>query len=173
MSEIATLEPESITPEQLEANAQFVQAEFGQHGTKGKGSRTPPAQKAVIYTLADIAKLSPTAIAQRLNMNQATVSAILQHRDASASLARNLLGGNSLQFVSDWMTASRKGAQRGRHEPARDALYALNVVSPPQQAQQHQSVTVILSGGEMPKELRIGVLQTQQPAPNVAGDVPE
>jgi DNA-binding Lrp family transcriptional regulator len=157
MSDLATVDP--LTPEQLEANAEFIEAEFGKHGRKGKSSRTPASQKALVYALHDVGKLSQAAIAQRLGMSRLTVSAVLEHRDASALIARNLMGSNSLQLASDWMVASRKGAQRGRHEPARDALYALGVVSPPQQAQQHQQVTVVLSGGEMPTELKIGVLQ--------------
>lgn len=162
MSEIATL-AEPLTQEQAEANAQLLEQSLLK--PKGRGSRVAPAQKALIYALADHAKLSQAAIARRLEMAEHTISAVLRTRDHQSELARNLLGSNSLQFVSDWLTASKQGAKKGRHEPARDALYALNVVAPPQQAQSSQSVTVILSGGDLPNELRVGIQQVSGLSP--------
>jgi len=34
------------------------------------------------------------------------------------------------QFASDWRDAAKVGAERGRHEPAKDALLHLGVVEP-------------------------------------------
>jgi hypothetical protein len=168
MSELATLEPQ--TPEEVESSAQLLeQATEPKRQTK-HGLRVSSERKLTIYTLHDQFKWSARAIADRLSMDWRTVAAVLSLRDSDAVIARNLLTTHSLGFAKDWVTAAKKGAQRGRHEPARDALYALGVVSPPQQAQQSQQVTVILSGGEMPTELKIGVLQTQQGAPKVAGE---
>lgn len=165
MNELATADP--LTPEETEASAQLLEHQTEPRSTRrSTGLRVVPERKATIYALFDAGGLSYTAIADRLGMNRATVSAILRHRESDAALARNVLGSNSIELARNWLTAAKQGARRGRHEPARDALYALGVVSPPQQSQQHQQVTVVLSGGEMPTELRIGVQQTQARAPD-------
>lgn len=162
------LTPEALTqaPESQAPSAEYIHAEFGKHGRKGKGSRVPDAQKHLIYSLADVAKLNTTQIAERLSMDWRTVSAVLNLRDHQAVAVTNLFKANALRVGQNWLKACEKGALKGRHEPARDLLQAIGVVQMPSQAQAHQSVTVILSGGEMPSELRVGIQQNAPLSPS-------
>jgi hypothetical protein len=52
---------------------------------------------------------------------------------ADNARAKALLEAAELIFAESWVEAAIKGAERGRHEPARDALAALGVVALRQQ----------------------------------------
>lgn len=108
------------------------------------GSQTPPERKATIYNCADYLKMSPREIATRLSMDVRTVNAILATRDAEALSARNLLAANSLQFAQDWLDASKIGAGKGKHGPAKDALLHLKVIEPVQDTQTHVQVAIVV-----------------------------
>lgn len=114
------------------------------------GSQVAPERKAVIFNCADHLKMSPGEIAERLSMDRRTVKAVLANRDASALEARNLLAANSLQFAQDWLDASKIGAGKGKHGPAKDALLHLKVIEPIQDNQTNVQVAIVVGAPGQP-----------------------
>lgn len=93
--------------------------------------------------------LTHKQIGERLGRARETVClALREATDAQRLLeakarAKALMEAAAEEFARDWIEAAVKGAERGRHEPARDALAALGVVALPQQATA-QNVQILL-----------------------------
>jgi hypothetical protein len=120
------------------------------------GRNVTPERKALIHTLAETLKLPAFQIAERLKMDVRTVKAVLgMPRDYDAVMARNLLDANALAAASAWVKSIQVGASKGRHEPARDLLLHRRIIEPVITSSVSASVSVILTGGELPSELRL------------------
>ena len=78
---------------------------------------------------------TPQQIAAALKMDARTVRAVLDRDDYQAETARTLLTTNAVRFAEDWIRASRKGSQKGKHVAARDALLHTGIITPLQSEQ--------------------------------------
>ena len=120
------------------------------HGP-GRGNRIRPAEATAIRA-ASIAGLSGNEIARRTGRSKAAVSRILSDAESQQAreMARSILTANAAQAVDDWMTASRVGALKGRHEAARDWLTHVRAVNPPQKGETKGQGVVIQLGCILP-----------------------
>lgn len=73
---------------------------------------------------------SVTEIAKHLSCSTETAYRICTQYESSTDLAAKFLAGQSLASAKQWLRAVKKGAARGRHEPARDLLLHTGAIQP-------------------------------------------
>ena len=89
---------------------------------KGSRNRRTQALTVAVRTLAE-SGMSQTAISDKLVIAPKTVKELIAE-------AKQTLEGESLGVMADWRVAATVGAQRGRHEPARDWLLHAGIIQP-------------------------------------------
>jgi hypothetical protein len=95
----------------------------------GRRSAVKPAEAAAITGL-HLAGMSGTEIATRIGRSKQTISAILNSEETkhARELAKSILVSNASEFANNWITAARRAAAKGKHEPSKEALEAIGAV---------------------------------------------
>ena len=113
---------------------------------QGKQGVAPTVAEKQEMALLKAAGHSHAEIARRTGRTRECVIAALRSKDVQSlrDRARAILLEAVPQFAHDWREAAQVGAQRGRHEAARDALLHLQVVEPVAPAPTTPGVQVII-----------------------------
>lgn len=152
-----------IVPEHTVTTTEDLSAEYIARFT---GNQTPPERKALIYSCADSLNMSPQEIARRLEMDARTVKAVLANREHIKVDARNFLDAHALQAAKDWVDASREGARKGKHTPAKDLLLHAKVIEPIQDNQTNVQVAIIVGAPGQPLALSPPKSETESESPS-------
>ena len=102
--------------------------------SRGDGSRLPLDKRLAIHALASQGK-SATEIAQIVESDPRTIHAALSKRYDTKEAIKHLLADDALAALSDWQTARREAASKGKHLPAKDWLQHADLLDNP--AAQH------------------------------------
>lgn len=138
-----------LTPEDAAHLAEVVTQEINH------GSQVPVEQVLAVEFMRERGK-SVQQIADALNMDTRTIRGIQLRAEHGHALAQKLLKSGVITHVKEWQQASAVAAQKGRHEPARDALIAAGVIEMKPSQQTHIQVGIVLNGGSAPAELPSG-----------------
>ena len=126
------------------------------------------AEKTAVQGLA-LAGLSTAEIARQTGRSRDTIAKVLSGEEfkQAKELARSALAEGLTDFVTDWRRASKAAAEKGNHDPAKDAMLSLGAISQPTAKRESGSGFVVRIGVLLP-----GLGETAKLAID-AGDVVE
>lgn len=137
----------------------------------GKQGVAPTVVEKQEIALLKAAGHSHAEIARRMGRTRECVISALRCKEVQSlkDRARMILLDWVPQFARDWREAARVGAERGRHEPSRDALLHLGVVEPVTQigAAVQVNVGVVAPGCPSPQgDTRAVLIPPPKPTPD-------
>lgn len=132
--------------------------------TAKHGRRLTTPQIVQILAMHADGKSGPQ-IATAIGCHTDTVYSTIEGYSDTTSIAAKFLAGTALSAAKDWRKAVRKGAERGRHEPARDLLLHTGAIQPVQNETSGGAKVAVFIGLAVPE--RDTLLLQSQPVVDV------